>query len=89
MATAPVYPVLPAPEAAAPVAICYLTGEFNSIPTAPGGPQTYSDIIVVVNESTGAVILNAARPDANWPFAAPPTTGATGATGATGTTGSG
>jgi len=56
-----------------PFAVCYISGTFNgSIPTASGQTTGYNNLIVTVNEDTGAVILNLAAPNGNWGFATPP-----------------
>jgi hypothetical protein len=56
-----------------PFAVCYISGNFNgSIPTASRQTTGYNDLIVTVNEDTGAIILNLAAPTGNWGFATPP-----------------
>ena len=67
----PQWPALSPSEAAVPTAVCYLTGDFSGIPSAPGAGSAYSDIIVLVNETTGDENLDVAGPTANWPFSPP------------------
>lgn len=72
----PGYPVDPPwlKQKALPIAVCYLRdvhGTFSGIPMAPGG-KPYRQIIVLVDESTGTVSLDAASPWTSWPFRPPP-----------------
>jgi hypothetical protein len=58
--------------ATARVAVCYLAGQFTSLPAAPGRSGGYQRLIVLVNEATGAMTLDAAAPAAAaWSFAPP------------------
>jgi hypothetical protein len=65
------YP-LSSPTAAAPVAVCYLSGSFAGIPAAPGYAGSYRRLIVIVSESTGGLTLDAAGHAATWAFGPPP-----------------
>lgn len=65
------YP-LSSPAAAAPVAVCYLSGSFAGIPAAPGYAANYRRLIVIVSEPTGGVTLDAAGHAATWAFGPPP-----------------
>lgn len=59
-------------DSATPIAVCYLQGSFTGIPSVPGGPSVYSNLIVTVDETNGQIALNAARADNNWQFGTPP-----------------
>jgi len=72
MPTHPVYSALSPAAAAAPVAVCYLAGSFTGIPAAPGSNDIYSALIVTVDESSGAITLNAAGQSSSWTFGPPP-----------------
>jgi len=65
------YPLL-SRAAAAPVAVCYLSGSFSGMPAAPGYHGNYRRLIVLVSESTGALTLDAASHAASWSFGPPP-----------------
>ena len=60
------------PTAAAPVAVCYLSGSFAGMPAAPGYAGNYRRLIVIVSESTGGMTLDAAGHAATWAFGPPP-----------------
>lgn len=68
----PIYSALSPSEAAASVAVCYLSGSFSGIPSAPGAPDVYQQVIVEVDESSGVMTFDAASPYASWPFDPPP-----------------
>jgi hypothetical protein len=63
---------LSSPAAAAPVAVCYLSGSFAGIPAAPGFAGNYRRLIVIVSEPTGGMTLDAAGHAATWAFGPPP-----------------
>ena len=63
---------LSSPAAAAPVAVCYLSGSFAGIPAAPGYAGNYRRLIVIVSEPTGGMTLDAAGHAATWAFGPPP-----------------
>ena len=71
-------PNLPLPGATpdTPIAVCYLTGEFDGIPQAQtvSGPGSgpYIAAIYLVDETTGVVSLSAATVNSQWSFGPPP-----------------
>jgi len=62
----------PASASSDPIAVCYLSGTFDSsIPMAPGS-SGYTNLIVTVDESTGSVTLDLAASSGKWGFSPPP-----------------
>jgi hypothetical protein len=67
----PSLPTLNATAAAEPVAVCYLSGAFTGFPVPDPG-DTYQQLIVEVDESTGSMTFDAASLSNKWPFEPPP-----------------